>query len=703
LSRTRVPLADNAVHPASLRLRGEGSLLDIVRLLRQHPVVKLRALAWAAVVVSSLLVVYNLLIGLQTAGHPAPLLLQFRWFEALLPFMGLGFALVGALIVNRPGGNRIGLLACAIGVLVPVYVAAQDYATYGLYINPGALPGAAWAGWLRAWVWYPAFALLVVYLPLVFPDGRLPSPRWRLVAWINAGLIGVYVTVTALVKDPVHLVLPAWLANGTETITAIGQIASVIAAAIALFLRYRRSPSDVQHQIKWLMAGIVVQAALWVVGTALMPFYGIPPYRIPVVEVLIPIALLFLPAAIGIAILRHGLYDIDLLIDKALVYATLAVFITATYVLIVGGAGILAGSRFSLALSVLATAAVAVAFQPVRQRVQQLAARLVFGDRTSASEILARLSRATRAALSVDGVLIAVAMAASDAAGGRPARVVLLAPADDPRSVTWPHGAKVQPTAQRIAIDDRGLSELQLGGDPLKASERHIVDAVAAQADLAMHNLTLAAELAASRTRLVQAEERGRRRLERDLHDGVQQQIVALIAKLRLARNHLPRDPAHTEDLLMEAQSEAQQALSDLRELARGIHPAVLGSRGLVDAAETAAARMPIPVRVEADECVRGTRYAEEIEGAAYFTISEAMANVLKHAGASEASLGIAAVDSTLSVTIADNGCGFDKTSTRQRGLEGLRDRIEALGGSLRVDSGPRGTRLAATLPARAR
>jgi len=346
---------------------------------------------------------------------------------------------------------------------------------------------------------------------------------------------------------------------------------------------------------------------------------------------------------------------------------------------------------------------VAVAFQPIRLRVQQLAARLVYGDQRGASEILVRLSRETRAATSVSGVLIAIAMAASDAVGGRPARVSLLAPADSPRAETWPYGAKLQPTALRIPIGDQRLSELELDGDSLTPSERQLVGAIVAQADLAMHNLTLAAELAASRTRLVQAEERGRRRLERDLHDGVQQQVVALIAKLRLARNHVTRDPGHAEILLIEAQREAQQALADLRELARGIHPAVLGSRGLVDAVETAAARMPVPVRVEADGRVRAARYAEEIEGAAYFTISEGMANVLKHAGASEVSIGIAAIDSTLAVTVEDNGHGFDKRATRQTGLEGLRDRIEALGGSLLVDSGPHGTRLAATLPARNR
>jgi signal transduction histidine kinase len=143
--------------------------------------------------------------------------------------------------------------------------------------------------------------------------------------------------------------------------------------------------------------------------------------------------------------------------------------------------------------------------------------------------------------------------------------------------------------------------------------------------------------------------------------------------------------------------------LTDLRELARGIHPAVLGSRGLVEAIEAVAARMPIGVSVNADDRVRSTRYAEEIEGAAYFTVTEGLANVLKHSGASEASVTISAADSGISLRLADDGCGFDPDRGGYTGLQGLRDRLEAVGGSLRVDSGSSGTTLAARLPARPR
>jgi signal transduction histidine kinase len=241
-----------------------------------------------------------------------------------------------------------------------------------------------------------------------------------------------------------------------------------------------------------------------------------------------------------------------------------------------------------------------------------------------------------------------------------------------------------------------------------------LTEALTAQAGHALHTLRLSAELdsrlvqlqvqagelTASRTRLVRAQETERRRLERDLHDGVQQELVILIAKARLARNQLDRDPALAAETLTELQGSAQHALSDLRSLARGIHPAVLSSRGLVEAIDAMAARMPVGVRVEADPEVREVRFSPEIEGAAYFVVAEGLANVLKHSGASEATVTITTDESWLRVAVADDGSGYDAGAVRESGLRGLRDRVEALGGRIEIDSLQPGTRLGAALPA---
>jgi signal transduction histidine kinase len=557
---------------------------------------------------------------------------------------------------------------------------------------------------------------MLVLVPLLFPDGRLPSHRWWPVVWVIVAMSGLYCLVTAVTVDPIGVSLPAWLIAATPKVTGMAQVGCIVAAAGAVVSRYRFASTVVRQQIKWLAVFAVLEAALWIVSLVPAFFiYHVAPYRVPVLEILIPLALLGLPLAIGIAVFRYRLYEVDVVIARGVVYAALAVFVTLSYVAVVGGAGLIVGGRFNLVLSVIVTAAVAVAFQPVRERAERLAARLVYGRRGSPYEVLASLTTQTSHAQSVDEVLRGVAAAVAQGVGATAVRVALFLPGGANRTGVWPAGAALDPTARRARIGhaDAPIGEVEITlppGESLDESEERLLAAVAAQADVSLRRLRLAAELAervdelaASRTRMAQAEERGRRRLERDLHDGVQQEVVALIAKLRLARIQIQRDPTRVDSTLQEAQGEAGQMLTDLRELARGIHPAVLGSRGLVEAIEAVAARMPIGVSVNADDRVRSTRYPEEIEGAAYFTVTEGLANVLKHSGASEAGVTISDGDSGITLQLADNGCGFDPEAAGYTGLQGLRDRIEAVGGSLKVSSGSSGTTLAARLPARPR
>jgi signal transduction histidine kinase len=249
-----------------------------------------------------------------------------------------------------------------------------------------------------------------------------------------------------------------------------------------------------------------------------------------------------------------------------------------------------------------------------------------------------------------------------------------------------------------------------------QARDRELLATLGRQAALAIRNAALAAELAerlaeierqarelaASRTRIVQAEEAGRRRIERDIHDGVQQELVALLAKARLARNQLARDPGLAAATLAELQADVRQALADLRELAHGIHPPLLSDRGLLEAIEAQAARLPVPVRIDADGVGRDTRYAAETEGAAYFLVCEGLANALKHGAATRVEVRLASLPMGLRVEVADDGRGFEPAGAVGSGLRGLADRVEALGGQLEIVSRPAGgTRLIALLPAR--
>jgi signal transduction histidine kinase len=242
-----------------------------------------------------------------------------------------------------------------------------------------------------------------------------------------------------------------------------------------------------------------------------------------------------------------------------------------------------------------------------------------------------------------------------------------------------------------------------------EAGDQELLNTLGRQAALAIRNSQLSAELsdhleelAASRARLVQAEEVGRRRLERDLHDGVQQELVGVLARLGLARNQLRRDRDLAESTLREAQVDAQRALESLQELARGIHPAILTDRGLIEAVEERATRMTVPVEVHANGLGQGVRFPPELEGAAYFFVSEGLANILKYASASRVHVRFHSEPGQLVVEVEDDGRGFEPAGVKLSGLRGLEDRISALGGRVEVASQPgHGTELRAYLPVR--
>ncbi len=194
-----------------------------------------------------------------------------------------------------------------------------------------------------------------------------------------------------------------------------------------------------------------------------------------------------------------------------------------------------------------------------------------------------------------------------------------------------------------------------------------------------------------------------RRRIERNIHDGVQQELVALIAKVRLARDRLDRDPPAVATTLAAVQDDAARVLRDIRDLAQGIHATVLADQGLARATEDRTARLPLDVRVHADATVRQSRYDDPVGGAAYFVVSEALANTLKHAHAHRADVHLSQDDGHLRVEVTDDGRGF-QPGADGTGLLALADRLEALGGHLHVDSQPEGgTTVIARLPARPR
>jgi signal transduction histidine kinase len=261
-----------------------------------------------------------------------------------------------------------------------------------------------------------------------------------------------------------------------------------------------------------------------------------------------------------------------------------------------------------------------------------------------------------------------------------------------------------------LTTDGQPLGEIACGPKEIGSftdRDRGLLETLARHAALTASNAALSAELAArvqdlqaSRVRILRAEEAGRRRVERDLHDGVQQELVGLLARLGLVANQLKRDPALAAKTLIEAHADARRTLEDLQELVRGIHPTLLTDRGLVAAVEERASRMPLTVRVESDVATRAARLPPDIEGAAYFAVAECLTNTAKHARAQSATVRFGTAAATMSVEVSDDGRGFDVETVNGTGLEGLRDRVEALGGRLAVSSGvDHGTRVSVLMP----
>ncbi|HZD23031.1 MAG TPA: histidine kinase, partial [Acidimicrobiia bacterium] len=392
-----------------------------------------------------------------------------------------------------------------------------------------------------------------------------------------------------------------------------------------------------------------------------------------------------------VAFLSPEITDVDRVLRRSLVYGVLWLAIASVYVGVSSALGLAVGQRLSVGWAITLTVMATLALQPVRARLERIADRWVFGARTDPARVIARLGATLEDTYELESLLPLMATALEDGLGLEWARVVL-EPSD--------HVDERKPmlTVPIILGDERlGVVECgpkTIGG--LTDEDQAVVITLARQAALAVRNVRLttqlseqAAELAASRTRLVRAEEAERRRMERNIHDGVQQDLVALIGQAGRVRTQLEREPDAIADELAALQSGLERVLGDLRELASGIHPSLLRDRGLLAAVEALAARNPVPVLVRADMSLRSLRLAEEIEGAGYYTVAESLANSLKHAEASQVEVTLSRSNGSLHISIRDDGKGFDVAASKGHGLANLSERLAALGGRLDVTSSP--------------
>jgi len=629
----------------------------------------------------------------------------------LVPTVTLGA--LGALVASRRPTNPIGWMLLAIATFVGISTLADHVARHALLagVSPDGSP--RWWAWLHNWGGLPGLSVLILVL-LLFPDGKPLNKRWRWVAWVTVVYSVGFVVGSVLDPAPIELSqhLPRLrnpvgvraLAGFYNSPAFLGIVLLLIIAAVGLLLRLRRSTGEERQQLKWFAYAAGVS-----VGTL---FAGIPLYAVSqsLSNAVITYAFTFgfafaLPGAAALAILRYGLYEIDVVINKTIVYFSLAAIITAIYVGIVVGIGAVINARGNVGLSILATAIVAVGFQPIRDRSRRFANRLVYGKRATPYEVLSEFAERMAATYSVEDVLPRTARILADATGAVRADVWLAVGAELQAAGSWPS----VPEHERIPISDAeapgvpgatrvasvrhqgqllgALSVQKSAGDPITPAEDKLLTDVAGQAGLVLRNVRLIQDLRASRQRLVKARDEERRKLERNIHDGAQQQLVALAVKANVAESFVGRDETKERAMLAELKAEATQALENLRDLARGIYPPLLADQGLAAALESQARKAAVPVTIEADGI---GRYREDAEAAVYFSCLEGLQNISKYAEASRAVIRLTHSDGELSFELHDDGRGFDSEKTTYgTGLHGIADRLAALDGGLEVRSAP--------------
>jgi len=641
--------------------------------------------------------------------------------------LSIGFGIVTWVAVPRHPRNGTVWVLAATSLFTAVFVATAGYLVASLgnptspvlrTMAPHEFPTRAVLSLPMSWVWIPGFFLLPTLGLLLFPDGRFASRLGRVAGWLSVVAITLASAAMAWTYRPSSTVTLGADSGQFHGFSLIFIPASLLIAVLAVYSlasavrRYRHSDGETRQQFRWVLAGTgaLVLAIVTSVGIdwAIISQGGVSDVAMKIAEVA-------LVASFGIAITKHRLYDIDVVFNKTLVFAGLATFITAIYAAVAVGIGSLVGGS-SLWLAVAATAIIAVAFEPARGRMQRWANRVVYGKRATPYEVLSDINRRLAATESEEGMLERMASMLAAGTGATRATVWLtsgsglVAAAASPGLDGLRVAAREDLPGEVEPITQEGellgaLTVEKDRGEAMTPIERELVADLAGSAALVLRKLRLdealeakAEELQASRRRLVEAQDVERQRLERDLHDGAQQQVVALKVKLGIAGQLAEREGAEKASALIHQMAgDTQMALEQIRSLARGIYPPLLRADGLAAAIPAIASVSPQQVDVHVE--VSG-RHPLPLEGAVYFCVSEALTNAAKHAAA-PISVRVTDEGGELRFEVTDSGPGFDtNTVVPGAGLRNMGDRLDTLGGSLTVTSTPGGqTTIAGRLP----
>ena len=684
----------------------------------------MRAVSWVFAVVGGCALVVAV-VGNLMDGDPAGA----GWMLiGPAPFYAVGLA--GAF---RGRGHPVAVWLLAAGSLDMVSQCLGDVVLMHV--------GFAAAGWVIFAAMCAGNGSQVAGMGLIglFPTGR-PDRKGQRAVLITAAALGVLIPVLVLVASPWMPRDPfgspdssavpsplfqaaAWPLSDVANVAYQLFILVILAGLIMLYMRYRRSPQSERRQVRLALVGLasgtVVFGALLSLGWIGGEGFGWTATAL----VLWVIGLVLVLGSLIVALSPEEMLGIDRSARRALVNKAVRGLIAIGIVAVAAALGLIASRFVSAGAAILLAATAVLAAQPAQRRLERFADRWAFGARLDGYEVLTRFGAMLETSPAPDDLLtrLADAICQSLLLGWSRVRLDLAPPPGGHQLVGSAGVDATDPATPALVVplthSGQALGAIECGprrDGPLLDEDRRLLVHLASQAAAAVHSLHLsaqlaarlevireqAAELAASRARIAQAQDAERQRIQRDLHDGFQQDLVVLTAKLALAREQLRRGDHRGDQALDELQRDLGTALAHLREFAHSIHPPVLADQGLLEAIEAQASRMPVEVVIDADPALRGVRYPRHIEAATWYVVAEALTNAVKHASASQVVVGLAQPNGSLAVEVSDDGCGFDPATARGIGLAGLADRISIVNGVLTIDSkAGRGTRLRAEVP----
>lgn len=667
-------------------------------------------LALAALVIAALS--WPKLAASDRAGH---LLGQ---MALLIP---LTYSTVGALLASRQRGNWIAWIFCWIGLVFAIASFTEEYAFGGLVLSAKRSESAVAAAWVNNWIVDLAFPVGISVLLLVFPGGQVPRGRSRALFWLAISLALASVVTDMFTSYELRSRLSGFLPLGAANPLGVleipdrqllwtslnaGSFLVLASSAVALVLRVRGSEGELRRQLMWLayVAGLIA------VGATL--------------SIVLPIAFLLviagvtigIPAATAIAVLRYRLYEIDVIASRSIAYGVLSLFVVGTYVFVVGYLGALFQAGGNIAISLVATGVVALLFQPVRVRLQRGADHIVYGRRREPYTILSELSSRLRANSNLENALAVVADTVGRLLKLRFVEIRVEIDAETRQPAVFGRRGGGPLLALPLIVVGRRLGEMNVesgdGSGQWTEMDLALLGEIARQAGEIARSLELTASLRetnrrllATQARLVHSREEERRRLRRDLHDGLGPSLAATNLKLGALQRLLPRDPKAADELLQQLNGDLECIVGEVRRVVRGLRPPALDELGLADAIRVTMSQHLTGVSVAVVAWDRLPPIPAATETAAFRICQEAITNVARHAHATECTVTMRVTsgkggDSDLWIEVADDGVGIRSASRGGVGIRSMQERATELGGDCTFETnGSAGTKVVARLP----